>query len=437
MNSNSIDGRRMSILVIAEFFPSRNQSAVFNAVEEIIRHGGEVTVVANRKQGKSYPDRFESLGLLSRTRYMPLGTPRDILRGLRPYLVPFNIEGQLAYRGLQVLLANRRGRPTGFRSWLKSLVQTPLLAKSCFDLVHAHYLIGGYQFLSIARLLGVPLVTTFHGLPVIECGPEISGAKATELFREGSLFLVNTRFAKSQLEGLGCRPEKIRILPQGLRLEDFPYRPRPYPREGPTVLLTVARLSGEKGHRYALQAVRLLRDRDRQVEYRIVGTGPEKVELEKLIRELRLEDCVFIRGERTDAELRREYEEAHILILPSVKDISGSHHTETQGIVIQEAQASGVITIASETGGIPECVDNGRSAFLVPERDPEALAERITWLLDNPERWPTWQREGRLWVETHYAMEKIGKRLWDTYGEMIASHKQPRILTGGASPGAF
>lgn len=382
-------------------------------------------MVADRAQGKTYPERFEALGLQERTRYMPLGSPRDILRGLCPYLLPFTRSGRHAYKGLVRILSSPHWKTLSFRRRMKALVQSRLLVEDSFDLLHAHYLIGAYEFLPVARFLNIPLLTTFHGLPVKETGPELGGEKAAELFHAGSLFLINTRFAQRQLIGLGCPEEKTRILPQGLRLVDFPYCPRPHPKEGPIILLTVARLSHEKGHRFAIEAVKKLRQRWPQLEYRLVGTGPEKAEIERLILESGLKDCVHLRGELTDEGLRKEYEGAHIFILPSIHDRSGSFHTETQGVVIQEAQASGVITVASRTGGIPECMDDGKAGFLVQPESSAELADKITWLLDHPNQWEAWQRAGRAWVENHYAMEKIGKCLWDIYQELSRA-KSPR-----------
>ena len=86
------------------------------------------------------------------------------------------------------------------------------------------------------------------------------------------------------------------------------------------------------------------------------------------------------------------------------------------------AQASGVITLASDTGGIPECVDDGRSAFLIPPRNPQALADKMEWLLDHPSSWEALQRSGRAWVESRYAMHIIGRRLWETYREVVTKH---------------
>ncbi len=189
-------------------------------------------------------------------------------------------------------------------------------------------------------------------------------------------------------------------------------------QDQPLRLLTVARLSSDKGHRFALEAIRILAQRGLLVEYRVVGTGPEGSALGEMSKELGIADRVRFLGELDDEELRQQYGEAHIFILPSLKDRVGRHE-ETQGVAIQEAQASGAIVIATRVGGVPECVDDGRSAFLVADRDAAALAERIEWIASHPCEWMSWQRTARAWVELHFDMNRIGDQLRNVYQEAL------------------
>ena len=410
---------RKSILVATESFPNPLQSYVLNSLEEILRRGARVTIVAGGRLGQDEPERVGQLGLTGGTRYFPFDSLFGTLRSFQPYLWPFAKPGREAYRGLWTLATSRRWRPTGLRRFIKAMAEAPLLAGGHFDLVHAHNLVPAYEFLMVPQVLDIPLLTTFHGLPTIKGSGILTEGKKAELFHCGDLFLANTRFARRQLEQAGCPSHKIRILPQGLRLVDFPFRPKSAPTSDPIVLLTVARLSIDKGHRYALEAVGRLRERVPRLEYRIVGAGPYRKELEEAVRQFDLAGCVRFLGPLMGVELRRQYAEAHVFLLPSVTDPSGIHLTETQGVVMQEAQASGLIVIASQTGGIPECVEDGKSAFLVPERDAQSLAAKITWVLDHSDQWPAWQRAGRKWVEDNFASEQIGKRLWDVYDELL------------------
>jgi colanic acid/amylovoran/stewartan biosynthesis glycosyltransferase WcaL/AmsK/CpsK len=413
--------KNFNILIATESFPNFLQSYVLNSVDDILHRGGDVTIAAYQQMGSRYPARVDQLGLLQRTRYFPLDSPLGILKGVRPYLLPFTGPGRKAYSGLRTLLANRNWHPRSLRQFAKAIVEAPLLSGTRFDLVHAHNLIPAYEFLMVARVLKIPFVTTFHGMPTIGGSGRLSDRKASQLFQLGDAFLANTHFAQQQLEALGCPAEKIHVIPQGLRIEDFPFRPKVYSKTDPIVLLTVARLSVDKGHRYCLEAVNRLRETIPNLEYRIVGNGKARKELEETVRQMRLENHVRFTGSLVDDDLRVEYEKAHILLLASVNDPSGQYLTETQGVVIQEAQASGTLVIATKTGGIPECIDDGRSAFLVQERDSPALAQKICWVVDHHELWPTWQQEARVWVEKHFSLENIGQRIWDLYDGLLKS----------------
>jgi len=89
--------------------------------------------------------------------------------------------------------------------------------------------------------------------------------------------------------------------------------------------------------------------------------------------------------------MRHLYSESHIFILSSVTADNGDQ--EGQGLVLQEAQAMGLPVIATLHNGFPDSVINGKSAFLVPERDINALAERIEYLVEHPGLWPRWGRQ--------------------------------------------
>lgn len=411
-------------MVLAEHFPSRVQPWLLIELEEILLRGGRVTVVASRSQGRSFAEKVHRLGLVEATRYYPLESLSDLIRCLRRYVMPLEFVG--AYRGLLRLLRARDWHPTGVKQTLKTIARAPLLAEP-FALIHSHFLTGSAEFLPIALAASAPLVTSFEGLPppgVAKLSPE----KAAEVFALGTLFLVRSRFARRQLESLGCDPTKIRVFPAGLRMSEFPFTPREHPYAEPLVLLTVSRLTPEKGHVYALQAVRQLVDRGMSVEYRIAGKGPESEALRKVADDLELGDHVRLLGELDDQSLLAQYSQAHIFILPSLTDKIGFHE-ETQGAVIQEAQASGCIVVATKAGGIPEFVDDGKSAFLVPDRDASALAEAVLFVATRPQLWRQWQDAARRWVEEHLDMTKVGPRLLALYEEAIALHGNTNAKT--------
>ena len=80
-----------------------------------------------------------------------------------------------------------------------------------------------------------------------------------------------------------------------------------------------------------------------------------------------------------------------------------------------EAQAAGLPVVSTRTGGIPDVVVDGESGFLVRDRDSDALGERILFLLEHPELWPSLGRRGRSHVEKHFDVRILNERLVEIY----------------------
>ena len=297
------------------------------------------------------------------------------------------------------------------------LARAPVLRLDA-DLVHAHSMRLAYEYRHIPTVLDVPMIMTFHGQTPRGVGG-LDRHKRNLLFEGVEVALANTEFARRQLVSLGCPVEKTRILPQGIRLSDYPFEPADFPAGGRVRLLSVGRLQPDKGFRYAISAVRELVSRGYDVDYTIVGGGPEDGALRTHTAHLGLDGVVHLVGRVDDDTLGDLYRRSHVFILPSVG--SGlDDHTETQGVVIQEAQASGVIVTASRVGGIPECVDEGRSAFLFEDRNPEAIADAVSAVMDHPEKWRRWQDAGRAWVEARFDVEVLGERMGRLYAQILA-----------------
>jgi glycosyltransferase involved in cell wall biosynthesis len=418
-----------NVLIVAARFPSRIQPWLLNQIEQICLRGGKVRIVAEGPLDGPYQPKVDDLGLLEATEYYP-ATTAGVVAGLKRLAFERGERGARARHGLR-----RLGRspwcPGHARAWAKAAARAPVYATPGIELVHSHSLSQAYEYRHVALLNDIPLVHTFHGLtPRGVRG--LSEAMRTELFSITDVALVNTRFAQGQLEALGCPGEKIEILPQGIRVSDFSFATRQPSSSGPVRILTVGRLQPDKGIEYAIRAIAVLRAQGRDVEYRVIGEGPEEGRLRAVARELRTEQFVTLTGGVDDATLRDAYRDADVFILPSVaSDLTD--HTETQGVVIQEAQASGAIVAASRVGGIPECVEDGVSAFLFEERSPVAIAMTVASIIDRPERWEEWQSRGRDWVERNFDVDVLGERLCRVYARSLAN----RAGTGGKhSPGA-
>jgi len=410
-------GRTPTVLVAVEKFPNRIQPWVLRGLEQTLRRGGRLWIASGSDGDESYPDKVIELGLLERTLYVRLGSVRSLWAVALGILTPGD-RGAVVRRGVARIAragALFRGSPKRIAN---RLIKSPVFGLSDVNVVHAHAMVSAFEYVEVARLLGASLVYTFHGLQ--PAGVEgLSDAKRESLFEALSVCLVNTGFAREQVVSLGCPAHKVRVVPQGIALDEFPFAPTAPRKAEPLRVLTVGRLHPDKGHAYAIEAIKLLADRGIPAEYRIVGRGPEQAHLERLADSSGVRHRVTFVGTADDEELRGEYARADVFVLPSVRDRTG-HHEETQGVVLQEAQASGKIVIATRTGGIPECLDAGVSAFLVEDRSPEQIAGAIEEVVSRPERWPDWQQRSREWVEERFDADRIGARVWDIYMDLLA-----------------
>lgn len=143
------------------------------------------------------------------------------------------------------------------------------------------------------------------------------------------------------------------------------------------VILSVGRLSSEKGHADLLESIALLRDDSGLPAYRVllVGDGPEQGNLQQLAARLWISDRVVMAGFQRN--VAPYYALATIFTLPS--------HSEGSPNVVLEAMSAGLPVVATSVGGVPEIVEDGRTGILVPSRNPGALAEGLRQVLASQE----------------------------------------------------
>lgn len=289
-----------------------------------------------------------------------------------------------------------------------------------FDVLHAHFGPAGNSFRFARELWQAPLTVSFHGYDFSTLPRKDSPTMYEKLFETADVITANSEFTRAQVEKLGCPKAKLKKLPVGLDLKEFPFQERTLSIGKPVRLLTVARLVEIKGHEYALRAVAQLRRSVPALRYDIVGDGPLQKPLESLVAELGLNDTVVFHGACAGDTVKSLLAEAHLFLLCSV-NVEGDQ--EGQGLALQEAQACGLPVVATVHGAFPEGLLEGRSGFLVPERDPQALAERLKYLVEHAAEWPALGRAGRAFVENGYDIHQLNEQLLAIYAEAIETYR--------------
>lgn len=135
--------------------------------------------------------------------------------------------------------------------------------------------------------------------------------------------------------------------------------------------------------------------------------------LEHFMSELEVENRVELLGWKAQNEVIEILNQSHLLLAPSVTGRKGDQ--EGIPVAIMEAMAMGLPVISTQHSGIPELVEDGVSGFLVPERDADAIAEKLAALMENPDLCLRMGKAGRSCVETHYSIKQLTQQLIDIY----------------------
>ena len=161
------------------------------------------------------------------------------------------------------------------------------------------------------------------------------------------------------------------------------FRSQPEPFQA----ISVGRLHACKGHDVLIRSIKLLEDSNRQVMLTIVGAGPEEQNLKSLVRELKLTDRVRFAGSVSEEEIMALMNRSDVFVLAS--------HAEPLGVVYMEAMASGVATIGTNAGGVPEIITDGQDGLLVPPDNEVALKQATELLMDDSQFRQQVARNGR------------------------------------------
>jgi glycosyltransferase involved in cell wall biosynthesis len=172
----------------------------------------------------------------------------------------------------------------------------------------------------------------------------------------------------------------------------------------PRAILYVGVLTPLKGIHHLINAFVLIAEDFPGAQLVILGKDENKsyaANLREQIKKLGLNGRVQFVGPQPQSELAKLMANASVLVLPSV--------SEGLGRVIIEAMATGTPVIGSRVGGIPELVQDGVTGFLVPCGDESALAEKLRWILSNPDKSSAMGESGRAFVARLFSTESYLK----------------------------
>ncbi len=180
------------------------------------------------------------------------------------------------------------------------------------------------------------------------------------------------------------------------------------PPEGPMVGV-VARLEAEKGHPTLLDAWPRVLERFSNATLLVIGEGSRESALKEQAAELGISGSVIFTGRRDDVPAVTK--SLDVAVLPSYR--------EAQGLTILEAMALSRPVVASNVGGIPEMIEDGKTGLLVPPHDPSALADAIVRLLVDHPLADTLGRAGHALVHDRFCVELMVRAVESIYDESV------------------
>ncbi|HYN89190.1 MAG TPA: glycosyltransferase [Ardenticatenaceae bacterium] len=313
-----------------------------------------------------------------------------------------------------------------------------------YDLIHGNFWMSGWVAAELRQRLGVPAVQIFHAMGKTKQRHQGSADTSPDdriAVEEGILRGVDRLIAQCPSERAelvdeyGAEPGKVVVIPSAVNTETF----RPVPRDearrfigletdGP-VIVYVGRMLPRKDPRNIVRAVALLVERARQLGddeaglplLLLVGgetpepnptATPEIGELQRLAAELGIGERVRFTGKRQPDVLRYYYSAGDIAVT--------TPWYEPFGLTPLEAMACGRPVVGSAVGGITFTIADGISGFLVPPREPAALAGRLAQLLANPALRAHMGQAARARVEREFTWETVAARTAALYEALLS-----------------
>jgi glycosyltransferase involved in cell wall biosynthesis len=364
-------GKAARVVMVTDHFPKVSETFFVDKLRGLRRRGWDVHVVAqrsNREHWEFFPTLRDELGDLDVRLHVTRDGLEETLAELQPDLVHF---------GYGVLAAGR---------------------------------------MHLREALGCRTIVSFRGFDLNTF--RLNDVSVyDDVWRSADMLHLVSDDLWAKAQERGCPPDRPHtIIGDAVDVETLQPPQRTVveagTRDRPLRLLSVGRLHWKKGHDYSLAAVRLLLAEGVHVEYRIVGDGDHRESTEFAIRDLDLQGHVHLLGSLPAEEVRDQLAWADVLIHPSL--------TEAFGVAVAEAQAMALPVVCSDAGGLTENVQDGVTGFVVPRRDPAALAAAVKRLADDAALRHRLGTAARAHAEASLSLERQLDAIEALYDELLA-----------------
>jgi len=389
------------IVLVVPFFPKLSETFIVSKFLGLLARGWDVHVVcaqSDPEEWKNFPELSSQTNIRKRVHVVWRTQPRWLAATLMPFAL------------LRCLLRHPKGTwaylRKGWKRWgadtLRRLYLDAELLVLRPHLVHFEFGALAVDRMHIKDLIGCKVVVSFRGYDLNYVGLEDPDFYRDVWEHADALHLLGEDLWR-RAQKRGCPPEKPHaLIPPAIDAEFFDpgekcHRETAGTPQRPLRILSVGRLDWRKGYEYALQAVRLLMDKGVHCEYRIVGDGNYLEAIAFARYQLGLEGVVHLLGAQPREEVRKQMLWADVFL----------HAAVSEGFcnAVVEAQAMKLPVVCTDAGGLSENVADGETGFVVPRRDPKALAEKLALLAKDPSLRQRMGEAGRKRVLTKFRLD--------------------------------
>ena len=294
-----------------------------------------------------------------------------------------------------------------------------LLKEYLPDVIHTHGSKAETLSLLARGRVNAALVGSFYGR--IAMGPlrwQLFDGASIVTLRAFDRVIANGWAPARELERFRFPGHKVRVVPSSVDATALPERTekiRAQARreaglsETEPLVVTMARLHSEKGHKYFLRALPAVREEFPDLRWLIVGDGPLKDEIESEARALGMADAISFFGYRSEGW--RLVAAADVVVVPSLR--------EGTSVSLLEAAMLGMPIVATIAGGNPEVILSGQTGLLVPTADSENLAAATMTLLRNPDWAAQLGRGAREMAKSRFGKNAICAQTHEQYRDVV------------------
>ncbi|MDP2929457.1 MAG: glycosyltransferase [Candidatus Omnitrophota bacterium] len=258
-----------------------------------------------------------------------------------------------------------------------------VIKKEKIDVVNSHWIIPqGLIIAVIKRPLGVRHILTVHAADIflLKRLGKIGSMLARYIVRRSDKVIAVSNYIKSVIDGLVNEDYDFEIMPMGVRVELFDDRKTHHVGTGKRLpdtlrILFVGKMAEKKGLKFLLEALTIVKKKNRSFTLDVVGGGLLEDTLKDHASNLGLDKEINFRGWIANEKLPELYKDCDIVAIPSVFDKNGE--TEGMPVVVLEAMAMSRPVLASRISGIPDVVTDGYNGWLTEPGDAAGMSARI------------------------------------------------------------